>query len=353
VTVGVRARALLAAAGLSVALGTAGASRAETLLLVAAGLGGEESYSEAFLAAALELEDAALAAGVPRERVWLLAEDPERDPERVRAKSTQENLLAALREMASTSEEGDDLWLVLIGHGSLRDGQSSVNLPGPDLTDAELAAALTGLAGRRLVVVNAASASGGFVGTLSGPQRVIVTATKSAAQRNETQFATHFVDGLAGSDADADRDGHVSVLEAFHYAQREVERHYESAQLLRTEHALLDDDGDGEGSLDPQLLGGEGASKDGLLAAQIWLGSGAGEEVPAGMEELARERAQLQTRLDDLRRRKGSLSEEAYQQELEQLLLEIARIDQRLREARGPGAAKDSGESRDDPERER
>jgi hypothetical protein len=319
--------------------------RGETLLLVAAGLGGEANYSDAFFAAAEQLREVALASGVETERVWLLAEDPTRAPELVRAKSTKDNLLAAVREMATQSKEGDDLWVVLIGHGSLRDGQSSVNLPGPDLTDAELAAALTALPGRRIVVVNTASASGGFVGTLSGPQRVIVTATKSAAQRNETQFAFHFVDALGSTEADADRDGRVSVLEAFQYAQREVERHYEAGQLLRTENALLDDDGDGEGSLDPQLLAGEGAPTDGLLAAQIWLGAGSRDEVPAGMEELAVERAQVQSRLDELRRQKGSLAEELYEQELERLLLELARIDQRLREGRttSTGAPDESG----------
>jgi hypothetical protein len=311
-------------------------AQAETFLLVASGLGGEESYSDAFLEAASKLERAALDSGVAKERIWLLAEDPALAPERVRAKSTKDNLLAAVREMATTSKAGDELWLVLIGHGSLRDGQSSLNLPGPDLTDAELGAALAGLADRRLVVVNTASSSGGFVGTLSGPQRVIVTATKSAAQRNETQFAAHFVDALAGREADADQDGRVSVLEAFQYAQREVERYYEAGQLLRTENALLDDDGDGEGSLDPQILAvGEGAPTDGLLAARTWLGAGSGEVVPAGMEELARQRAELQTRLDELRRQKGALADEVYEQELERLLLELARIDQRLRDAGG------------------
>lgn len=312
---------------------------AETFVLVAAGLGGDETYSDAFFDAATGLEEAALAAGVAAEHVRLLVEDPARDTQKQRAKSTKDNLLAAVREMVSASGEGDDLWLVLIGHGSLRDGQSSVNLPGPDLTDAELAAALTGLSGRRLVVINAASASGGFVGTLSGPQRVVVTATKSAAQRNETQFASHFIGALGSQEADADRDGKVSVLEAFQFAQREVERYYESEQLLQTEHALLDDDGDGKGSLDPQVLGGEGGAGDGLLAAQMWLGAGSRAEVPAGMEELARDRAALQTKLDELRRQKSALAEEVYEQELERLLLELARIDQRLRDARGGGAS--------------
>ena len=63
---------------------------------------------------------------------------------------------------------------------------------------------------------------------------VVVTATKSPAQRNETQFASHFVAALAGQDADADRDGKVSVLEAFQYAGREVERppHWTGFRLI-------------------------------------------------------------------------------------------------------------------------
>ena len=89
---------------------------------------------------------------------------------------------------------------------------------------------------------------------------------------------------------------------------------------------------------------------DGLLAAQLWLGAGSRAEVPAGMEEVARQRAELQGRLDELRRQKGALAEELYESELERLLLEIARLDQRLREARARAGASPEDSGSDDPE---
>lgn len=328
-------RTLVFLAVLAGSLASVGSAGAATWLVVVAGLGGDDELSSRFHDAALELRQVALAGGVDAERVLVLTEDPERAPGQIHARSTREAVLDAIARVGSRSQSGDDVWMVLIGHGSVRDGRARINLPGPDLDDAELAAALTGLADRRLVFVNTTSSSGGFVETLSAEQRVVITATKSAAQRNQPLFLEPFVAALQGTEADADRDGRVSALEAFHYARREVERHYENEKLLRTEHALLDDDGDGEGSLDPAVLGGEGAT-DGLLAARIFLAeSSAGPAVPAGMEELAAERAELQQALDELRRQKGSLDDAVYQQELERLLLEIARLDLRLREGGG------------------
>jgi hypothetical protein len=90
------------------------------------------------------------------------------------------------------------------------------------------------------VLVNTASASGDFVPVLSGPNRVLVTATKTGFERNETIFGEFFVDAFASDGADTDKDNRVSVLEAFTYARREVTRRYEDSNRLLTEHALLE-----------------------------------------------------------------------------------------------------------------
>src|SRR3990170_3451888 len=45
--------------------------------------------------------------------------------------------------------------------------------------------------------------------------------------------------------------GTAAALEAFQYARTEVEKYYAGKNLLQTEHALLDDNGDGRGSADP------------------------------------------------------------------------------------------------------
>ena len=309
-----------------------GAAQGATHLLVVAGLGGDPQYIEAFHAQALALADAARASGIPDQNVVVLTEDPARASEVIDARSTRDDVLAQLAALAERSAEGDQVWLVLIGHGSSSGDVSKLNLPGPDLSDDDYAAALVPLLGRKVVFVNAASASGGFVAKVAGKDRVVVTATRSPGERNETVFGAHFVEALGSDRTDADRDGRISVLEAFQAANREVERYYENEKLLRTEHAVLDDNGDGQGTMQPEALGGEDGAGDGILAARVFLGGRTERDVPAQLREVAARRAELASQLDELRRQKGSLSEEVYDQELQRLLLEIARLDAQLRE---------------------
>ena len=95
------------------------------------------------------------------------------------------------------------------------------NLPGPDLTAAEFARLLDRLAAQPVVFVNTASSSGGFVAALSGKDRTIITATKTDGERNQTRFGEFFAEALRPpTDADSDKDGRVSVLEAFVWARR-------------------------------------------------------------------------------------------------------------------------------------
>src|SRR5690606_37660771 len=152
----------------------------------------------------------------------------------------------------------DHVFVLLIGHGSAQPGAARVNLPGPDPTAEDYARMLAPFTTQRIAFIVAASASGGFIGPLSGPNRVVVTATRSAHERNETIFGRYFVQAYADDVADVDKDGRVSVLEAFEYATRKTARFYESQNRLRTEHALLDDNGDGKGSQEPDPRAGDG-----------------------------------------------------------------------------------------------
>src|SRR4029077_6004302 len=101
---------------------------------------------------------------------------------------------------------------------------------------------------RPLAVIDCASASGPFINALSAPGRVIVTATRSGNEVNVTQFGGYFARAIANPAADLDKDGQTSLLEAFLFASRQVEQFYQEAGRLATEHALLDDNGDGLGT---------------------------------------------------------------------------------------------------------
>ncbi len=304
-------------------------------LLVVSGLGGEPRYSEMFHEWAASLADAAeTRMGVPAERVTVLTEKPERDPGRVDGRATREGVLAALGRIAAEAGAGDAVFLILLGHGSGDGEVSRLNLPGPDLTAADLAAELAALKTQKVVVVNAASASGGFIEKLSGRNRTIITATQSPFETNETRFGGFFVQALAGDGADADKDGRVSMLEAFDFARREVEREYREGNRMLTEHALLDDDGDGKGSREPAPRDGDGAVARTLFLAGGGAAASGASDSPE-LRALRDRQRELEGEVEALRARREAMADADYQQELERLLLELARTGQAIRERGG------------------
>lgn len=300
-----------------------GAHAAGPHLLIVGGLGGEDYYSDLFHRWTESLAAVATQQlGIAPEQLIRLQADPSRAADGTAAVSRKDNVLDAVRRLAQTSEAGDVVALVLLGHGTARGDRARFNLPGPDLSAAGLASALDALADRTVVVVVAAPASAPFIDRLSGADRVIITATATAAENQHTRFGGHFIDALADNGADTDKDGRVSLLEAFHYASGEVERAFETEGLLRTEHAMLDDNGDGTGSRDPG-----GGAGDGTLAARVHLAAPAHRpDSTAGRAALALEieARRLVDRIEALKRDKRTLETDDYLERLETLLVALA-----------------------------
>jgi len=188
---------------------------------------------------------------------------------------------------------------------------------------------------RPLAVIDCTSASAPFLNRLAGENRIVITATKSGAEQNETMFPRFFVAALAGAAADTDKDGRVSLFEAFDYARQEVERAYTSARRLQTEHPLLEADGDGVGTPAPTAAAGDGAA-----ASLSFLGSAAGPSAGESPElrALHVEKRRIEAALEALRLRRAQLAEAEYQQQLEQLLLELSRNGQAIRRLSGGGS---------------
>ena len=301
-----------------------------THVLLVTGLSGEPRFATAFHAAAASIYDAAKSRWIASDSsLVFLAEDPAKDPARITGRATREALAAALLKLGTRSAPGDVVLIVLIGHGSGQGADSRFNLPGPDATAADFATWLTPLAGRTVALVNASSGSGDFVALLSAKDRIVVTATKSAMERNEITFFEHFAKAITSEAGDADRDGRVTLLEAFGFARREVAKGYQTKNLLATEHAILDDDGDGKGTAEP------GASGDGALARTVAFGIAALPSDPR-VAVLVTERRALEAQVDALRRRKSSMDSTAYERELERLLVEIATKSAAIRAVTGP-----------------
>ena len=303
------------------------AAAEQSHLVIVVGLGGEKKYSDAFHQMAVSMVGAAekkLGLGVGN-IVYLgeRAADPAVPVYGGRA--TRESVQNALAGVARRAAPGDLVFVLLIGHGSAQTGESRFNLGGPDMSAADFRPLLDALAAQAVVLVNAASASGDFAAALAGRGRTIVTATKSALERNQTVFAKHFVDAFTGEGADADKDQRVSLLEAFEYARREVQRFYEKDRRLLTEHAVLAD------------------GADGAVARGIFLGSTAeGGEGRAGTETddpalatLLQQRRDVERKLDALRAGKAAAAPEDYEKRLEGLLLELALKDEAIRKRSG------------------
>ena len=305
-----------------------------THVAVVVGLAGEAEHGEAFRRWAGTLVDhATTRLGVPRERVVYLADQPEQDTTRATGKSTKDAIHKTLISMASAAGPDDTVFIVLIGHGTFDGKIAKFNLPGPDMTAAEFAPLLARFKSRKVVFVNTASASAPFVEALSGKGRTIVTATRSGAEKFATLFGGYFIDALAGETADADKNRRISVLEAFNAAKADVARAYEKQGIMVTEHPMLDDGGDGEGSMEPSLDG-----KDGRIAAIVSLGTPVSARATTDdpkLRQLYEQRLALEQRVEALKLMKGSMAPDKYAADLEKALTDLALKTKEIRTAEG------------------
>ena len=309
----------------------------QTHALIVVGLGGNADYRDRFHNQAVALREAFTSKhGMPTEHVTYLGERPESAPEIVTDKSTRDNVLSYLSTIAQQMGPSDRLLVILIGHGTSDQAEARFNITGPDLAPSDLQMALTGFPTQTLALVHTGSASGGFLKPLSGPNRIIITATRTQRERNATEFAQFFVEAITGESADLDKDERVSLLEAYQYAREEVIRFYEEENEIRTEHAVLDDNGDGTGSEEVGLN-----EPDGSLAAGFQLGGiSVTEEAINQDPELARlydERRQIQARITELRVLRDAMQEEAYMAAMEELLVELALKNREIRAKEGNG----------------
>lgn len=308
----------------------------QTHLLVIVGLGGNPTFTEQFHGWAASLIDVATSRyGIPADNVTYLGEKVEIDPELIADRSTRDNVAAAIQGIADQSTPADHVAIVFFGHGSFTD-VARLNLPGRDPSAEEFAGFLEHLGDRRITFVNTASASGPFVEALSAEGRVIMTATKTGRQWNAAIFGGYFVDAFtAGEDeADQNKDQRISMLEAFTYARLKVTDDFEAEGTLQTEHALLDDNGDGVGVDQPDPLTG-----DGRLARTLFLTSG--EDVAASrmafpddpeLRVLYEERTALEARVEALRVLRSGSTEGQYAEELQTVLVELALKGREIRQ---------------------
>jgi hypothetical protein len=289
-------------------------ARAQTSLVIVSGIGGDPKYTRAFATLSSTLAQAA------HERVKLtdssivwLGDTSGSKMAWYKGPSTRANIEQVLGRLSDRTNANGQAVLVLIGHGSGEGADTRISLPGPDMTAADFARVLGRFGNRRVAFINLTSASGDMLEVVAAPTRVVMTATKSAFQRNESQFARYFVDAFAKDGADSDKDNRISLLEAFKYAEAETKRYYETDGKLATESAQLADAGQ--------------------LAARFFLAGGAaGGSSNPRLNTLYAERSTLDDQIQALKKRKSQMTSETYDVELERLLLSLALKSREIRQ---------------------
>ncbi len=313
------AKIILLFAALLVSISLRAQTNEPRTLILVIGAAGEPEYGEQFSAWADLWKQAAAKGGLQTSVIGEDTNNPEADLTRL--------LTVLTNEVAKPAGE---LWIAFIGHGTYDGHSAKFNLRGPDISAADLAAVLKPCK-RPLAVIDCASASGPFINALSGTNRVVITATRSGYEVNVTRFGGYLAKAIADPAADLDKDGQTSLLEAFLMASHQVEQFYKEAGRLATEHALLDDNGDGLGTPADWFRGvravktaANGKSVDGVKAQQLILVRGKIEQALSRNDRARRD--ELEKQLSDLRSHKDGMKEDDYYRQLEVMLIEIARL---------------------------
>ena len=271
---------------------------ARTFYLTVAGLGGEPDYEQRFSSQAQEVQK--------------LLTGPDIEVQTLQgAAATKQAIRSAIESIGKQAKAEDAFVLMMIGHGTFDGTEYKFNIPGPDISSTELATLLDRLPSTKQLIVNGTICSGGSVHALQRPNRTVVTATKTGTEKNATVFPRYWLEALRDPASDTDKNEVVSALEAFKFAELKTKQFYETNKRIATEHPMLD---------------GTEAQRFSLLR----LGSVQLAANDPAKRALLDKREQLEVQIDQLKVQKAAMPTEEYRQQLQKLLLELARTQAEL-----------------------
>jgi len=310
-------KALVRSASIVVLLCAALPVRASTYFVTVAGLGGEPDYEQRFMAAATDLDRILKASGGDA-HVYTLSG----------ANATRAHLEDTLVLVAREARPDDDFVLILIGHGTFDGVEYKFNLPGPDVSGAELAAWCDRIRAKRQLIVNTTSSSGGSIAALDRPGRAVIAATKSGTEKNATVFARYWVDALRDPTSDVNKNDAISALEAFEYASAKSASFYESQKRLATEHAVFEDTGKNE-----PVRAASTETSEGLFLSNftlVRLGNAQKAFSDPAKRALLAKKEELEQKIDTLKYQKAAMEPDDYKQQLTDALVELAHVEEAL-----------------------
>ena len=306
----------------SFVLGTRAAAAETRWAVIISGASGGEKYAEQMAAWRSELRSALVDRyGFNADHVKLLVDEAAKTGDR----ATTANVRNVFGEIKKSGSKEDFVLIVLLGHGTFDGDVAKFNLVGPDMTAKDWTDVLSGIQGR-VAVVNTTEASFPFLEALSNKGRIVITATHSAAQKYATVFPEYFVKAMKEASTDLDKNGRTSLFEVFAVASASVKQHFEQRGQLITEHALIDDNGDGKG----RQATDEGP--DGALARNAFLDA---EAIPANasaeLTALIKRRRELEAKAEEHKQLKGVMPDAEWNAQFEKLMLELAQVSAEIR----------------------
>lgn len=189
------------------------------------------------------------------EHVWIrcgVTGDAGATPEWSRGPAERTGMEQDVRQLGATMKADDELWVIVLGHAHAAERTMQLNLPGPDVAAAEFASWFADMECRRSVFIATTPLSGYLLQPLAGHGRVVIAATEPDLEANETLYHASLAKmwETIGADSthDLDHDGAISLLDLHLAVVHDVEATYQREKLFATEHAQLDDNGDGRGS---------------------------------------------------------------------------------------------------------
>ena len=304
-------------ASLALLLLSALPARAGTYFVTVAGLCGEPDYEQRFTAAATDLDRILKSSGSEAHSYTLTG-----------VNSTRQHIEDTLNRIAREAKPEDDFVLILIGHGSFDGIEYKFNLPGPDVSGAELAAWCDRIPAKRQLIVNTTSASGGSIAALDRPGRAVIAATKSGTEKNATVFARYWVEALRDPTSDVNKNDAISAIEAFDYASAKTAAYYESEKRLATEHAVFEDTGKHESVRAASTQTGEGLFLSSFTLVR--LGSAQKAFADPAKRELLAKKEELEQKIDTLKYQKAAMAPDDYRQQLTDALVELAHVEEEI-----------------------
>ena len=292
-------------------------ARAATYFVTIAGLGGEPDFEQRFTSDANDLDHILKSSGGDVHVFTLTG-----------ANSARQHISDTLAQVAQQAKPDDDFVLILIGHGSFDGVEYKFNLLGPDVTAAELAAWCDRIPARRQLIVNTTSASGGSLTAFDKPGRAVITATKTGTEKNATVFARYWVEALRDPTTDVNKNDAISAIEAFDYASTKTAAFYDSQKRLATEHAVFEDTGKHESVRAASTDTGEGLFLSNFTLVR--LGSAQKAFADPAKRDLLAKKEDLEQKIDTLKYQKAALAADDYKQQLTELLVELARVQQEI-----------------------